>query len=95
MAVETAVSALRRALDHLRQGGDNQRRGATSAASAEVAAGVHPATSAVARQWWLRVAQWAAAVIWLLSYDDTNCHRALRAAGQLLVTLASGDDASF
>ena len=37
------------------------------------------------RPWWLRAAQWAAAVIWLLAYDDANCERALRAAGPLLV----------
>ena len=114
MAVETAVSALRRALDHLRQGGSrgapNATRGGSrgegrgegsysvaccSAASAEAAAPAHPpASTPAARQWWLRVAQWAAALVWLLSYDDDNCHRALRAAGQLLVALASGEGAS-
>ena len=96
LAVETAVCALRRALDHLRPGGHTQGEGRySSATAAEATAHLqHPATTAAARQWWLRVAQWAAALIWLLSYDDSNCHRALRAAGHLLLSLASGDGAS-
>ena len=100
MAVETAVCALRRALDHLRPGrGTRGEARYSSAASAEATAqpqqpAATPATTAAARQWWLRVAQWASALIWLLSYDDDNCHRALRAAGQLLLSLASGEEAS-
>ena len=41
-----------------------------------------------ARHWCLKAAQWAAAVLWLLTYDDGNAHRVLQVSGDLIVLLA-------
>ena len=95
MAVETAVSALRRALDNGGLRAHGAHTAAAAAPSTEAAATGTPLQRSGAtrdlinRQWWLRVAEWAAATIWLLAYDDNNCHRALHAVGELLVSLAA------
>ena len=88
-AVETAIHALRRALDGMgpatRGGTGTAPTGAAREAADKDRANETPAQ----RAWWLRLAQWSCAAIWLLSYDDENAHRTLKGAGELLVALAA------
>ena len=58
--------------------------GACRLALKELDPAFRPVPSITVRQWWSRTSQWAAATVWLLSYDDENAQRALKYTDTLM-----------